>query len=211
MIYANRYFRLLQVSIVIMCISGISSLLQALRLFSNIANTPATENRDAIPFFLNIVLIISIGVSVYFGRKYLYNFSYFNLLREIKDDENLVHNSKFTYMAEDYEDVPEPYKLEIPNYILIGFSTVYFLVYVSYYIRPILSFFSLQDSLQSISDFYVYIQTVPFFNTSLLPVLAMTFYSYTMYFQIKCYKKYYQILLSDSKEEVDLTDELHEN
>lgn len=193
-----------------MYISAISSLFHGLRLFSNIASTNTTESSDALPFLLNIILAISIVISIYFGKKYLYNFSYFNLSRDIIEDENLIATSMFSYLPEDYEDVPEPYKLQIPNYILIGFSGACFFVYLSYYIIPILSFFPMQNILENIHNFYIYIQRVPLFNTNLLPVLSMAFYSYTMYFQIKHYKKYYNNLIKESSENLDLTNELHE-
>ena len=210
MIFRKRYFTLVQLSIVIMILAAIFSIFYAIRFFGNIVSTTATENKDAFAFVSNITLALAIIFSIYFGKKYLCNFNYFILSVNINEDENLIPTNEFSFLPEDYEDIPEPYKIQIPIYYLIGFSAISILTYLTYYIVVVLTIFPESSIFKLLNNLYLYLQSNPFFHSSLFTVIATIFYSSTMYYQIEIYKRYYRALIKESDEDLDLTEELHE-
>lgn len=208
--FRKRYFRLVQLSIIIMIFAAIFSMFYAIRFFGNIVSTTVTDYKDAFAFVSNITLALAIIFSIYFGKKYLYNFNFFVLSININEDENLIPTNEFSFLPEDYEDIPEPYKIQIPIYYLIGFSAISILTYLIYYIVVLLTIFPESTIYKLLNNFYLYLQSNPFFHSSLFTVIATIFYSSTMYYQIEIYKKYYTILLKETNEDLDLTEELQE-
>lgn len=49
------------------------------------------------------------------------------------------------------------------------------------------------------------------FKSNVYFVLATFIVSFTMFFQIKFYERYYNILINENTDELDLSEELHEN
>jgi hypothetical protein len=206
-----RYFRLIQIAFVILCYSALIGLINTLLFFKELAGANVPEPAIVYPFLLNLVLTVSLVFSVILSRRYLYNFNYFSLPVAIPEDDNLMPTAQFKYEPDDYDDVPEPYKLRLAVYPMLAFSAVSIFYHIFLMLFPLFSFASDSGLMQIIHESYLVYKSVPVFYGSLIPTWTMLFYSLTMFYQIRHYKRYYTILVSDPPEEIDLIHELHEN
>lgn len=203
----NRFFSFIKVSEYIIYVIVFISGWNILKSFGAIMNTDKSDGLLLIPFISNIILGVSCVFMMYNGKKYLYNFVYFEIPADINPFDNLtMEMPKFN----DYEEVPDPVKLLVPVYIIFFFCGFSILSYLFIVFVP---FFGVTDAfwIQTIDSIYSCIKSLPLLFFSIIPTQALLLYSITMYYQIKHYHKYYNILLKYCQEEIDMTEELHES
>lgn len=143
----------------------------------------------------NIIMLVFLLV---FSKKYLYHFNYFQIYEDIKSEHNLKDNIK--YKIENYENVPEPFKIKI---ILIITTVVYSINIIAYFINCILAKYYYKGIKAIMYSFNVYS-----FLESVVPSIVVLYYTYVMFQQLKYYSLYYTFLTTCEEERI--INELHE-
>lgn len=202
----KRFFIIIKITEYIIYLFIVLCFWNALKSLVIIANT--LSNVELIGSFLvNIILAVVCSFMVFFSKKYLYNFFYFEIDEEIKIEDNLTLDfPKFT----NYEEVPEPKKILIPILIILLFVSFCVVIYL---LPLFLSFFSYNgfEYFGFVEGVYGALRSIPLFYYSILPSQALLIYSFTMYFQVKHYTKYYNSLIKYNQEVIDLSDEILEH
>lgn len=100
----NRFYLVLKICAILMSIYIVYNIFIVLSIIINMANSRVTDFDSIWTLLILLTVAIVFSFTLYFSKKYLLNFSYFNISKEINNKDNILSDNEISYEALQYEE-----------------------------------------------------------------------------------------------------------